>query len=331
MNKKGTFLGEFQFIESLKRRHIHSSKTILGIGDDCAILKSHSNKLLLLSTDLLQEHVHFEMSWGSPKILGKKVVSINLSDIAAMGGKPTHGLCVLAIPKKHLSLLDEIMSGIEEQCKHYQLDLIGGDTNSSQNDLSLCFTILGEGQEKGIIRREGAKEGDIIFCSGKIGDHGLGLKFLKSEKQFPQLSRFEKEELVEGFLDPIPRIELGLQLAEMGMVSSMIDISDGLIQDLRHILNESNVSAKLDSQKIPLSKAFKKTGFSWKEACSFGEDYELLFTVSKSDKEKILSLTIKDCPITSIGEIIRSKEAKPQIFDQEEHPIFFEKEGFQHF
>jgi len=190
---------------------------------------------------------------------------------------------------------------------------------------------MGETMGKNAIRRDGAKKGDLLFCSGKIGDHGLGLQILKAKKKLSQLSKPEKEDLMHQFLNPDARLDLGLQLAELGNVSSMIDVSDGLIQDLRHLLRASLKSAILNPEQIPLSEVFRKTDLSWKEACSFGEDYELLFTAPPSLKEKILALSTKNCPLSCVGEIIENKTGEAQILDPKMQLISFEKEGHQHF
>lgn len=270
-------LGEFGFIDRIAAQCGSDPALLLGIGDDAAAFRVSAGKVLLATSDLLAEGVHFDLAWSDPFSLGRKSLSVNLSDIAAMGGTPRFALLALAIPKDlPVEFLDAFMSGFLQQAESFGVTLIGGDTSSSKGGLFITVTLFGEQHSDKIVSRSGAAAGDIICVSGTVGDASLGLELLRSG--------IKEGWGVQRHLDPTPRVALGIGLANEGVPSAMIDISDGLLADLGHILKASAVGAALDLESLPLSETFTVAlagsgGALLNLPLSGGEDYELLFTL----------------------------------------------------
>lgn len=315
MNKKLTDLkelGEFGLIDHLtKNTKIHNNSTIVGIGDDAAVIGQYE-KDILVSTDLLMEGVHFDMQYTPLKHLGYKAVAVNLSDIAAMNGRPTQILVSLAVSSRYsVEALEELYEGIHLACQRYHVDLVGGDTTSSKTGLAISITAIGEANKSDITYRNGAKKHDLLCVSGDLGAAYTGLLILEREKVTfqanpnfqPDLSNFSY--VLERFLKPEPRLDIVSLLKEKEIVpTSMIDISDGLASEILHICKDSNVGCEVYEEKIPISHQtsiafsdFKKLPVS--AALNGGEDYELLFTIKQSDYDKIKDLT----EISVIGHI----------------------------
>ncbi len=295
-------LGEFGLIARIAGRVGPGRGVEIGIGDDAAATRSGSGMWTLTATDMLVEGVHFDLSLCGPATLGRKSLSVNLSDIAAMGGEPRHFLLSLAIPPYiSVEFIDDFMRGMLDRADEFGVTLIGGDTCSSKSGLVISLTIVGEQIPDRIIRRRGAVPGDIVFVTGFLGDSALGLEILK--KGEPDNFATEKH------LDPFPRVREGIALAEAGIPSAMIDISDGLLADLGHILDSSGTGARLELEKIPLSSFFREkcsplSGKSYSLALSGGEDYELLFTAPPTAKSVIDSIpALSGVSVTAIGEI----------------------------
>jgi thiamine-monophosphate kinase len=264
-------------------------------------------------------------------MLGQKSVAVNLSDIAAMGGKPLALFCAVAVPREKKFILRPLAQGIRKACEAYRVDFLGGDTNQAQEHLTICHTVLGEVPAGKYLRRQGAKKDDLIFCTGTIGDHGLGLEILKHPQEFPQLSPAERERLVHGFLSPTPRVEMGQHLQKIDGITSVIDISDGLLQDLGHILSASQVSAVLDPNRIPLSAPFRKSGLDVRTACTVGEDYELLFTARPAKQREVTALSSSSLAISCLGQIIACEGSVPGILDPDKKPWKVDTGGYRHF
>jgi len=304
-------LGEFGLIKRLKSHLDFSSHQVVrGIGDDCAVYKPQPGKLQVISCDTLLENVHFDLSFISAEQLGEKALTVNLSDIAAMGGQPKLALIALAIPKSITPrFLDRLYKGFNTKSTQYKLVLAGGDTVASKKHFMINITVLGEVNPKKYFTRNGAQPGDGIFVTGTLGDAALGLKLLKSRKKWKG-SRMDRKFLAQKHLAPIPRLNESEVLVRSKIkVSSMIDISDGLLQDLGHICQESKVGARLSESKIPISRQFKKlqslNNFTSENMIySGGEDYELLFTAGLKKTDNIKTLFEKiDSQVTFIGEI----------------------------
>ncbi len=310
-------LGEFGLIGRIQKLAPRkSSSTLIGIGDDAAALKvSASSSTLLITTDLLLEGVHFDLSYTDFFSLGWKSASVNLSDIAAMGGIPRFCLTALGIPAGiSVEQITEFYRGFNALLKSYRTTLIGGDTCSSRKGLFISVTALGEVEPNRIITRAGARPGDKIYVTGTLGDSAAGLELLQMrsaecEKSESRKSKSSLQKLITRHLRPVPRIEWGRKLALSGCASAMIDLSDGLSSDLFHIGEQSGVGAEISVDRIPLSDALHKlTGKLAKPAVHYalsgGEDYELLFTAPPGKMKKLRSLKL---PLTEIGLITSGK------------------------
>jgi thiamine-monophosphate kinase len=293
-------LGEFGLIDHLtKSFDIKHSSTLKGIGDDGAVL-DFKDKKVVVSTDLLVEGVHFDLSYMPLKHLGYKAVVVNLSDIAAMNAKPTQITVSIAVSNRFpLEALEELFNGITLAAKTYNIDVIGGDTTSSQKGLIISITVLGEANEDEIVYRNGAKENDLIVVSGDLGSAYMGLQVLEREKQVFQVNPNNQPDLdaytylIERQLKPEARTDIKELLEKLEVKpTSMIDISDGLSSELIHICKQSNVGCNLFEEKIPVDPQFidvceEFNIDSTTIALNGGEDYELLFTIPLEDFDKI--------------------------------------------
>jgi len=328
-------IGEFGFIESIKKECITSLKGVIkGIGDDCAVFGPYSGRVLLFTTDMLVEDIHFLRDKLTHYQLGWKAIAVNLSDIAAMGGRPLYILISLAIPAKtNVELIQDLYKGMKDICEHYTVNILGGDTVASPDKLIINISLIGDTKEEEVIYRSGARSGDKIYLTGNVGDSFAGLKILKNEISPPNSigSHF-----IKVHNEPKPLIETGRIIATSGLASAMIDLSDGLLSDLGHICKESGVGAMLFRSKIPLSSELKllasRTKFNPLDlALSGGEDYILLVTVHEANS-KDFELLFKDkrpSPLYLIGEI-REEEGIRMVNDDgsiEEIDI----RGFNHF
>lgn len=297
-------LGEFGLIEHLTKnlKSIHAS-TLYGVGDDAAVIKPESGKVMLVSKDLLIEGVHFDMVYTPLKHLGYKAAVVNISDIVAMNGTPKHMLVGLGVSSKFSTeAIEEIYAGINKACEVYQVDLIGGDTTSSLSGLFLSITILGEADPEKVVYRNGASANDLLCVSGDLGAAYMGLLLLEREKaEFmanpnmqPDLS--EKEYLLERQLKPEARNGVLKLLADADVQpTSMIDISDGLASEALHLCKNSGTGCAIYEEKIPIDHLTFDTAKEFGivpsvAALNGGEDYELLFTVKQSDFEKVKNL-----------------------------------------
>jgi len=293
-------LGEFGLIkhltDSVKLTH---KSTVKGIGDDAAVLDI-GKKQVLVTTDLLVEGVHFDLSYMPLKHLGYKAVMVNLSDVFAMNGKATQITVSIAVSNRFpLEAIEELYAGIHLACKTYKIDLVGGDTTSSTKGLLISITAIGEADKKDIVFRNGAKVNDLLVVTGDLGAAYLGLQVLEREKQVFQANPNAQPDLenytylVERQLKPEARQDIPILLKELGVKpTSMIDISDGLSSEIIHICQQSNVGCNLFENKIPLDQQVISTCEEFNidstmVALSGGEDYELLFTIDPADYDKI--------------------------------------------
>lgn len=324
-------LGEFGLIEHLTRNiEIQNASTIVGVGDDGAVI-DHFGKQTVITNDLLIEGVHFDLMYTPLKHLGYKTVAVNVSDIYAMNGTPTHITLGLGISNRFsVEALDEFYEGVYAACAAFGVDLIGGDTTSSQKGFIISCTALGEVSPDKFVKRSGAGKGDLICVSGDLGAAYLGLTILEREKQIflehPQVQPdLEGEKYIIGrILKPEARKDIVDFFSTSGVQpTAMIDVSDGLSSDLLHICTQSGVGCVVYEEKLPIIDDTRNAAFKFNldpTACALngGEDYELLFTVKQDDYEKIASNT----DISVIG-YITDAEAGRQIFTKggNKHPL----------
>ncbi len=309
-------LAEFPLIEDLARRFGATGRSVLtGIGDDAAILQPPSGNLFLLTTDLLAEGVHFDLTTATFEAIGYKAAVANLSDIAAMGGIPRYLLVSLAIPSGHTQAeIRRLYRGMMSACRPHRVELIGGDTSSSRQGLFINLTLAGTAKPGHILTRSGARVGDFLYVTGTLGDSLAGLQLLTGAHGRPvragtSLSKEARRYLVERHLRPTPRLAVGQLLAKHRLATSAIDLSDGLSGDLTHICKQSRVGAEVDMLTLPLSPACLDYAEARREnpfelALTGGEDYELLITVSPKNKTKVERLVRSfDCRLSRIGRI----------------------------
>lgn len=319
-NKENTSLdkvGEFGLIDLItKSVEIKEPSTVKGIGDDAAVI-SHTDKQVLVSTDLLLEGIHFDLRYVPLKHLGYKAVQVNLSDIYAMNGIASQITFSIGLSSKFpLEAVEEIYAGAVLACKKYNVDLIGGDTSASKQGLVISVTSLGYADADTITYRNGAQEGDLICVSGDLGGAYVGLQLLEREKQiFLENSNIQpdlegKDYIVERQLKPEARLDIVKLLQDIAVKpTAMIDISDGLASDILHICRQSGKGCKLYEDKIPIDQMTYDTAREFgldPTVCALngGEDYELLFTIKQADYDKIKG----DVDITVIGYITEESE-----------------------
>jgi thiamine-monophosphate kinase len=293
-------LGEFGLIDRIKNSVSTQNLTSLkGIGDDAAVIDIGTENLLV-STDMLLEGIHFDLSYTPLQHLGYKAVAVNVSDIAAMNGKPEQIIIGLGLSNRFsLEAVDMLYEGIHAACKNYKVDLVGGDTTSSASGLVISITAIGRVAKDKMVLRSGAKVNDIICVTGDLGAAFIGLQILEREKEVFQTNPemqpdLEKHEYLVGRqLKPEARMDIIHELAEKNIVpTSMIDISDGLASELLHLAKNSNVGIKIFEEKVPIDALTYDTSVEFKidpttAALNGGEDYELLFTIKPSDFEKL--------------------------------------------
>jgi thiamine-monophosphate kinase len=305
-------LGEFGLISHLtKNVTIQHPGTICGIGDDTAVIEPNG-KQMLVTTDLLVEGVHFDLTYTPLKHLGYKAVVVNISDIAAMNGTPRQILVGISVSNRFsVEAIDELYAGINLACERYKVDLVGGDTTSSVSGLFISVTAVGEAEKGSIVYRSTAKENNLICVTGDLGGAYTGLLLLEREKKAFQANPEMQPEL-EGYdyalerqLKPEARMDIIRNLKEAGILpTSMIDISDGLASEILHICNDSKMGAVIYEEKLPIDAVVASIAEEFEimpaiAAMNGGEDYELLFTVDMKDYEKISAIP----GITVIGHI----------------------------
>ena len=290
--------GEFGLIDFIMR-HFNVPPGTIGIGDDCAVMPSGEGELIY-STDMLMEGVHFLRDAASPEDIGWKSLAVNLSDIAAMGGSPVATFLSIALPKDAQGeWAERFIAGYAELSRKYDVPLLGGDTTSSLRDIAINVGVIGRAPYARSIKRSGAEAGHKIYVTGNLGDSAGGLQAILHN--WDKTSRVEA--LIHSHLKPAPRIEAGQTLMKTGLVGAMMDISDGIASDLRHILKASGVGAEVHLDRIPMSDSLKSVCSDYgADAISLalggGEDYELLFS-APSGIESLL-----DFPVYDIGTIV---------------------------
>lgn len=294
-------LGEFGLIDHLtKNIELQNASSVLGVGDDAAVI-DHFGKQTVITTDLLIEGVHFDLVYTPLKHLGYKSVVVNLSDVYAMNATPTQITMSIAFSNRFsMEALDEFYEGVYAACETYGVDLVGGDTSSSQKGLIISVTALGEVLPEKLVRRNTAKPGDLLCCSGDLGAAYVGLLFLEREKKIflesPEVQPdFEGEKYVIGkLLKPEARKDIIAFFDEQNLLpTAMMDISDGLSSEILHICKQSGVGCRLYEEKIPIAEEMRTAAYKFEidpTACALsgGEDYELLFTIAQGDYDKLV-------------------------------------------
>jgi thiamine-monophosphate kinase len=295
-------LGEFGLINHLTQNNeTKQASTLLSIGDDAAVIDNFGRQTVI-STDMLVEGIHFDLMYTPLKHLGYKAVAVNLSDLCAMMATPTHITLSIAFSNRFsVEALDEFYEGVYAACEKYNVDLIGGDTCSSQKGFIISVTAIGEVTNNQFVTRSGAQPNDLICVSGDLGAAYLGLQLLEREKRIylenpnvqPNLQM--KEHVIGRILKPEPRLDIVEWLQKNEIVpTSMMDISDGLSSDMLHICKQSNVGCIIYDEKLPIHNESKEMAMEFNlsgTSCALngGEDYELLFTIPQSAYEKILT------------------------------------------
>ena len=278
---------EFRLIESFRASIGNTPHVLTGIGDDTAVVRSSVGDILL-AADMLLEGVHFDLATATPFQIGRKVLAVNLSDVAAMAGRPKYALVSLALPRQHSAahvgeFAEQLFQGLYSLAKEFDTVIVGGDTNSWDGPVVVNVSIVGEVSPGKAITRSGAKPGDWIFVTGSLGGSITG-----------------------HHLNFTPRVHEALALRDACQLNSMIDVSDGLVADLYHILEESKVGARLNAASIPISEAAASVTDDRSpldHALGDGEDFELLFTVSPEDGQRLVSNNPLEIPLSHIGEI----------------------------
>lgn len=308
---------EIDLIKRITKKFKNKKKsTLIDIGDDAAVLKFKKTRFAI-SQDILVEGVHFDLSYVPLKHLGYKSVVVNVSDIVSMNIDPSHILVSIAISNRFkLNAIEELYEGIKLACSNYNVDLIGGDTTSSNKGLMISVTCIGNTESKNIVQRGAAKVGDLLVVSGNLGAAYMGLQVLEREKGVfevnpnsqPDLSNYKY--CIQRQLKPEARVDIINHLKDLKITpTSMIDISDGLSTEINHLSNSSGLSFHIYEDKIPVSEETNMICNEFKIPNSVailngGEDYELLFTVSKRHKNKIKNSEY----ITIIGSCVNKKE-----------------------
>lgn len=333
-------LGEFGVIDLLtKSFENRQESTILGVGDDAAVLEKNEDTYTLISTDMLVEGIHFNLMYAPLKHLGYKAVAVNVSDIAAMNGEAKQITVSVAVSNRFpMEALQELYEGIRAACEVYSIDLVGGDTTTSRSGLIISISVLGEVSKTKLVTRSGAQVNDLLVVTGDLGAAYAGLQVLERERSVyeanpsiqPDLDG--KDYIIQRQLKPEARVDVIRFLKELDVVpTAMIDISDGLASEVMHICSKSNKGAKVYNSKLPIDSLTSTTAIDFNldpVTCVLngGEDYELLFTIAQSDYDKI-----KGNPhMTVIGYMTDASEGI-YLVDTNDSLIELKAQGWNHF
>ncbi|MGO9602672.1 MAG: thiamine-phosphate kinase [Candidatus Binataceae bacterium] len=291
--------GEFELIARLCAKLPRSRRTILGPGDDCAII-ARGNAPILATVDSMVENVHFNLAWLTPEQLGARSLTVNLSDVAAMGGVATSCVVNLAVrPGLTARFFDRLYAGLRRAARAAAVDVVGGNVTRAR-ELAITIALLGDAPQHPL-RRDAARAGDEIFVTGTVGDAALGWRTLARKLAASGASR---RHLISRYLAPSARLFAGQHLAKIRPAPAAIDVSDGLLQDLGHVLERSGVGAEIDAASVPVSKAYEQVmGSDLSLALGGGEDYELIFCLRPGRSEKELARLLK-VPVRRIGRIV---------------------------
>lgn len=316
-------VGEFGFLSRLLPRLSRSAGVIVGPGQDCAVIRCGGRRFLF-TVDALVEGVHFAAGWMSPRQVGRKSFLVNASDAAAMGGRPRFVLTSIGVPASYrVADLSALHAGLAAAAREAGASIVGGNLTRADR-LFVSIALLAEAPKR-LVTRRGARPGDRIYLTGTVGDAALGCHLLRAGRPRPT------GQLIARFREPTPRLAAGRTLVEAGVVSAMIDVSDGLVQDLSHICAESRVGAVVHCHRVPRSSAYHSVaGTDDRLALSGGEDYELLCTVSGRNVSRLERTRRRlGCPITCIGEITTGKGV--QLLDVRGRVRRLQLGGYDHF
>lgn len=332
-------LGEFGLIDRIRGKFpITHKNSVFGIGDDAAVMDA-GDEYLLLSTDMLVEGIHFDLTYTPLHHLGYKSVAVNVSDIAAMNGKAEQVTVSIALSNRFsVEAVDALYQGISAACQNYKIDLVGGDTTSSASGLIISVSALGRVPKAKVAYRRGAKENDILCVTGDLGGAFMGLQVLEREKEVflsnPEMQPgLEKYDYIVGRqLKPEARTEIIFDLEEFGIIpTSMIDVSDGLASDVLHLSKESGAGVRIYEDKIPVDEQTYETAVEFKLdpvtcALNGGEDYELLFTIRKEDQDKI-----KNHPDVHMIGYIHARPSENVMITRQGTVVPLRAQGWDHF
>jgi thiamine-monophosphate kinase len=328
--------GEFDLIHYLLNKTTKNkpqfSPVKIGIGDDCAVISQNSKTDLIVTADMLVEDIDFRLEWTRAEFVGHKALAVSLSDIAAMGAKPIWALVSIGIPEKiwKTDFVEKFYAGWFDLAKKFNVELVGGDVSRTPDKIVVDSIVAGEAKKNRAVLRSGAKAGDLIFVTGKLGGAAAGLRLLESGFRLDS-EKGSRKNLIHRQLAPNPQIEIGLKLSEKKSATAMFDLSDGLSSDLSHLCRASKVGARLVAEKIPLEKNLLQVLKQNEDVISFvlngGEDFELLFTARAKDKNKLEKLFGKK--ITYIGQITNDVE-KIELARNSKTALL-EPQGFRHF
>jgi thiamine-monophosphate kinase len=295
-------IGEFALIERLLNKlDERESLALLGLGDDCATIPQ-SGGFLLLSTDTLVAGVHFDLRFFPPEAVGYRALAVNISDIAAMGGTPLYALVSLQAPvETPVALLEDVYVGLNRCARRYQVKVVGGNVTFSR-EFSIGITIVGDVRGNPV-RRSGAQIGDSVWVSGNLGGASAALRMLQGGSA--EVEAIHKDRWLERLFSPEPRLGLGRALQLNSLASSMIDVSDGVVQDLGHIAAASAVSIELVVDAVPVELGLESAFTKDHAVINSGDDYELLFTVPRDRDADLSKIQGIDCPITRIGAVVQ--------------------------
>jgi thiamine-monophosphate kinase len=330
-------IGEFGLIERIKKLVPKASEDniLMGIGDDTAIIKITAEKWLLATCDIQIEDTHFRIRRGSPYQIGRRAMTVNLSDIASMGGKPTYALISAGLPPDlKTENFDDLFKGMSDALAEHSAFIIGGNLAHISDKLIIDVFLLGEISPDQILLRSGARPDDRIFVTGTLGASAAGFYVLENyQKDYPE----KFTHLVRSHLEPVARIEAGMAIAKSGYATSMIDISDGLAGDLKHICESSNVGAEIFSGNIPFPERIDELADYISKskldlALHGGEDYELLFTMQPDTPSQIIKkiATESETNITEVGRIVSMEEGY-NIITAENQRLPLKPKGWDHF
>jgi thiamine-monophosphate kinase len=335
---------EFDFIKRIRNHAAKASAQdlVLGIGDDAAVLREREGRETLVTVDLLVEEIDFKLDYAPPRLLGHKALAVSLSDLAAMGGAPAFSLLTLGIPKqspisdlKSDIFWEEFFAGYFALAEEHSVALIGGDLSSTPGRLAIDSIVIGHCRAGGAVRRGGAKVGDAIYLTGSVGASAAGLKLLLDGARVNELEDSLTQSALRAHLKPEPRVAFGRRIGERGLAHSMIDVSDGLAQDLMRVCEESCAAAIVDFDSVPVANEAglisKEPEAAFEFALRGGEDFELLLAASGDDEVELFEIAAScGVRLSRIGEIVPARR-DPLLLSRggEVKPLSIH--GFDHF
>jgi thiamine-monophosphate kinase len=294
-------VGEIAFLDGLRRLRVADRDVEVGIGDDCAVVRAGRGRWLL-TTDALVEDVHFRWRWQTPRMLGRRAFAVNASDIAAMAGAPRFALLSIALPRgASVKDLWNVVAGFASAAREVDCALVGGNLSASR-EWMISVTLIGEASGVGVTR-SGGRPGDLVYVTGTLGAAAFGREILLGRRRGPRRA-------IGAFLDPRARLDAAAVLARTRAATAAIDVSDGLLSDLRHLCKASGVGASIDADRLPLSNDVRRLAPQehFRLALSGGEDYELLFTVSPRRRRELENAArAARVAVTAIGRLTRRR------------------------